>query len=99
MEYFTHPESPENRSAENAVVKQLSGLAGGWMQIMGYCARQFRAGGFPGGSRDSDSGYQPDHGGHGGQDTRGFSRTGSAIPQPGARSLPAGEVRTARTTR
>jgi len=49
MEYFTHPESPENRSAETAVVKQLSGLAGGWMRIMGYCARQFGAGGFPGG--------------------------------------------------
>jgi len=60
MQFFTHPES---RSTEDAVVKQLSGLAGGWTHIMGYCAKQLGAEGFPGGAGAPDSGHQPGHGG------------------------------------
>lgn len=94
--FFTHP---ANWSTEYAVVKQLSGLAGGWMRITGYCAKQFGAEGFPGGSGAPDSGYQQGYGGHGDSDGPGTDRAGSAYPLPGARSLPAGEIRTARTAR
>jgi hypothetical protein len=96
MEFFTHPAS---RSTETTVVKQLSDLAGGWMRITGYCAKQLGAEDFPGGSGAPDSGHQSGHGGHGDSGGPRTDRAGSAYPLPGARSRPAGEIRTARTAR
>jgi hypothetical protein len=43
VNFFTHPKQSANWSAENAVIQQLSKLAGGPMRINGYCARQFQA--------------------------------------------------------
>ena len=86
MEFFTHPGSPANWSAENAVVRQLSGLAGGWGRIMGYCAGQFGAGtswskpDFHGGPGAPVPGSQPDRDGRGEPGLPGLSRAGPAHP-------------------
>ncbi len=105
MEFFTHPGSPANWSAENAVVRQLSGLAGGWGRIMGYCAGQSGAGtswskpDFHGGPGAPVPGSQPDRGGRGEPGLPGLSRAGPAIPAVRARPLPTTLVRAGRTAR
>jgi hypothetical protein len=84
MGYFTHPAPAANRSAENAVVKQLSKLAGGQPQIFGYCARQLGAAhghdpGFQGGAGDPAGGNPAGHDGFGEHGTARLGGSGSAI--------------------
>lgn len=91
MEFFTHPGSPANSSAENDVVRQLSRLAGGWTRIMGYCARQFGAGtswsrpDFHGGPGAPVPGGQPDRDGRGGPVMPRLGRAGPGAPAVRAR--------------
>lgn len=98
-DYVMHP--PANRSAEDAVVQQLSKLAGGQRQIIGYCVRQLgldRAhgdkAGFQGGAGGPAAGNQPGGGGFGDHGASRSGREGS-----GARSLSAGLLRPGRTGR
>jgi len=105
MDFFTHPESPASWTAEKAVVQQLSGLAGGWPRIIGYCAGQFGAvahgsnPGFQGGARAPGAGYPQGRGGLGGAGAPRLGRAGQAFPAAGARSLSAGLLRAGRTAR
>jgi hypothetical protein len=105
MDYFMHPYQPTSRSGEDAVVQQLSKLAGGQPGIIGYCAGQLgmdRAhgdkGGFQGGAGDPAAGKQRGEGGAGERDTRS-GQAGSAFPPAAARSLSAGQLRAGRTGR
>jgi hypothetical protein len=105
MGFFTHPESPADWSAQNAVVKQLSGLAGGRTRIMGYCARQTGARtswpnpGFHGGPGAPVPGNQPGRDGGGEPAMPRLGRAGPAVPGVRARSLSATPVRAGRTAR
>jgi hypothetical protein len=79
MDYFMHPEPPTSRPGEDAVVQQLGKLAGGKLQIIGYCARQLGVGAahryntdFRGGAGDPAAGNQPGEGGFGGHGTPRF---------------------------
>jgi hypothetical protein len=102
-DFFTHPERPGNRPAEDAVLKQLSKLAGGELRIIGYCARQLGEGHgygsrFPGGAGDP-GGDPSGHGGFGEPGTSRFDRAGSALPAADARSMSAGPFKAGRTAR
>lgn len=104
MGYLMHP--PSSRSTEDAVLQQLSKLAGGQQQVIGYCTRQLgmdRAHGdkasFQGGPGDTAAGNQPGQGGFGEPGTSRFGRGGSAVPSAGARSLSPGQFSAGRTGR
>ena len=79
-DFFTHPESYGNWTAEKGVVQQLSKLAGGHTRINGYCAGQSGAGGhghhpgFQGGAGVPGPGGQQGRGGPGESDTPRFGR-------------------------
>jgi len=87
MNFFTHPESYGNWTAEKGVVQQLSKLAGGHMRINGYCDGQsgarthghhpdFQGGAVVPGPGDPQDhpGDPQDHGGPGGPDTPRLGR-------------------------
>jgi hypothetical protein len=70
MDSFIHP--PANRSTEDAVVQQLSKLAGGRLPVIDYCVRELgldsahgHGTGLPGGSGHPAAGDQPGKGGFG----------------------------------
>jgi hypothetical protein len=80
MDYFMHPEPPGNRSAEDTALQQLSTLAGGRLQVIGYCARQLGLNaahgydtGQPGGAGDPAAGDHHGLGGFGEPGTRAGS--------------------------
>ena len=100
MDDFMHRYQSENQAAENAVLQQLSKLAGGEPGIIGYCARQLgmdRAHGdkadFQGREGDPAAGNQPGGGGFGDHGTPRFGQKAAA------RSLSAGSFRAGRTGR
>jgi hypothetical protein len=104
MDYYLHP--PANRSAEDAVVQQLSKLANGQPRIIGYCLKQLgmdRAhgdkAGFQGGAGDPAAGNQPGDGGSGDHGTSRSGRAGPAFPDARTRSLSAGSFRAGQTGR
>jgi len=81
MDSFMRPEPPGNQSTEDAVVQQLSKLAGGRLQVVEYCARELgrdSAHGhdprLPGGAGAPAAGDQPGRGGFGGPGARPGSR-------------------------
>jgi hypothetical protein len=86
MDYFMHLEPPASRTKEDTVVQQLSTLAGGRLQVIGYCARQLGMDsahghdpGQPGGAGDPAAGDHPGKGGFG----EPGARAGSAFPPRG----------------
>ncbi len=98
IDSFMRPEPPGDRSTEDAVVQQLSELAGGRLQVTEYCARELGMDSahrhdprLPGGAGDPAAGGQPGKGGFGGPGARAGSGD--------TRSLSAGSFRAGQTAR